>query len=105
MRSSYFWTSMMMLALVSSLPAQISNVLTLNPPEKVSGKRNDVVSAAFELVLRPGYHVNSNTPNDEYLIPLKFTWQDGGTQVVDVVFPKPQSEKYEFSEKPLSVYS
>jgi hypothetical protein len=96
---------MMMLVLVSSLPAQISNVLTLNPPEKVSGKRNDVVSAAFELVLRPGYHVNSNIPNDEYLIPLKFTWQDGSTQAVDTVFPKPQSEKYEFSEKPLSVYS
>jgi thiol:disulfide interchange protein DsbD len=96
---------MMMLALASSLPAQISNVLTLNPPEKVSGKRNDVVSATFELVLRPGFHVNSSTPNDEYLIPLKFTWQDGSTQAVDVVFPKPQSEKYEFSEKPLSVYS
>lgn len=96
---------MMMLALVSNLPAQISNVLTLNPPERVAGKRNEVASATFELVLRPGYHVNSNTPSDEYLIPLKFTWQDGGAQAVDVVFPKPKAEKYEFSDKPLSVFS
>ena len=93
------------MAVPSRLPAQISNVLTVNPPERIAGKRNEVVAATFELVLRPGYHVNSNTPSDEYLIPLKFTWQEGGAQSVDVIFPKPQMEKYEFSEKPLSVFS
>ncbi len=56
--------------------------------------------------MNAGYHVNSNTPTDEYLIPLKLTWKstgalDGG----QVTYPKPSMEKYEFSEKPLSVYT
>ena len=56
--------------------------------------------------MKEGYHVNSNKPNEEYLIPLKLTWTslgalEGGT----VTYPKPALEKYEFSEQPLSVYT
>lgn len=56
--------------------------------------------------VREGYHVNSNTPSEEYLIPLKLTWTstgalEGGT----VTYPKPLLEKFDFSEgKPISVY-
>ena len=39
------------------------------------------------------------------MIPLKLTWTPGALDPVEVVFPKPQSEKYEFSEKPLSVFT
>lgn len=55
--------------------------------------------------LRNGYHVNSNTPADEYLIPLRLTWNAAPLQVAEVVFPKPQLEKHAFSTKPLSVFS
>lgn len=55
--------------------------------------------------LRPGYHCNSNTPSDDYLIPLKLTWTPAPLAVDDVVYPKPQMEKYAFSDKPLSVYT
>ena len=55
--------------------------------------------------LRSGYHCNSNTPSDDYLIPLKLTWTPGTLEVGEVVYPKPQMEKYSFSEKPLSVYT
>ena len=56
--------------------------------------------------IREGYHVNSNTPSEEYLIPLKLTWAstgalEGGT----VSYPKPMLEKFDFSDgKPISVY-
>lgn len=94
-----------MLVLALALPAQISNVLSVDAP-KVTGKRSQTVTADITLQLRPGYHVNSNTPADPYLIPLKFTWTETpNLQPVDVVFPKPQLEKYEFSEKPLSVFT
>lgn len=94
-----------MLALALALPAQISNVLSVDAPT-VTGKRSQTVTADITLQLRPGYHVNSNTPADPYLIPLKFTWTETpNLQPIDVVFPKPRLEKYEFSEQPLSVFT
>ena len=57
-------------------------------------------------VVQPGYHVNSNTPSDEYLIPLKLTWKSlGALEGGQISYPKPSMEKYEFSEKPLSVFT
>ncbi|MEP7367017.1 MAG: protein-disulfide reductase DsbD domain-containing protein [Acidobacteriota bacterium] len=55
--------------------------------------------------LNTGYHVNSNKPADEYLIPLKLTWTADPLSVGSVSFPEPKMEKYSFSEKPLSVYT
>jgi len=40
-----------------------------------------------------------------YLIPLRLQWEPGALAAVEVVFPKPEMQKYEFSEKPLSVFS
>jgi Disulphide bond corrector protein DsbC len=72
----------------------------------VAGKRNAAVQVKIPLTVKEGYHVNSNKPSEEYLIPLKLTWTalgalEGGT----VTYPKPMLEKYEFSETPLSVYT
>ncbi|MEO8130941.1 MAG: protein-disulfide reductase DsbD domain-containing protein [Bryobacteraceae bacterium] len=91
--------------MLAPLTAQISTVLSVTPPEKIAGKRNETVTADFKLQLRGGYHVNSNTPNDEFLIPLRFTWTNGAAEAGEVIFPKPQQEKYEFSSKLVSVFS
>jgi thiol:disulfide interchange protein DsbD len=82
-----------------------TNVLNFAPPKKVTAKTGAVAEAPLTIQLRPGYHVNSNTPSDEYLIPLRLTWTAGPLETSDVVFPKPSLEKYAFSEKPLSVFS
>lgn len=55
--------------------------------------------------LKPGYHVNSNSPNDEFLIPLKLTWPKEPLDPEQVAYPKPQMEKFDFSEKPVSLFS
>jgi DsbC/DsbD-like thiol-disulfide interchange protein len=75
-------------------------------PQKAAGKRNAALQVKIPVVVKEDYHVNSNKPNEEYLIPLKLTWTsmgalEGGT----VTYPKPVLEKYEFSEQPLSVYT
>ena len=80
-------------------------VLTVAPVEKVRGKRNEVVSVKVSAELRSGFHVNSNKPADEYLIPLRLTWQAAPLQVEEVEYPKAESVKSDFSDKPLSVYS
>ena len=74
-------------------------------PAQVVAKRNATVDVKLPVTVLPGYHVNSNTPSDEYLIPLRLTWTPGALEAAGVVYPKPSLEKYEFSEKPLSVYT
>lgn len=54
--------------------------------------------------VKNGYHVNSTTPSDEYLIPLKLTFTDGTLTVADILYPKPKLQKFQFSPKPISVY-
>ncbi len=91
-----------------SLPliAQSSGYLTIGEPAKIAGKRGAAVQARIPIAVQPGYHVNSNTPSDEYLIPLKLTWKaPGALEGGQVTYPKPTMEKYQFSEKPLSVYT
>ena len=54
--------------------------------------------------VKPGFHVNSDKPEDEYLIPLRLTFT-GPLQVEEMVFPKPERLKSGFSAKPLVVYT
>jgi len=88
------------------LPAlpQSSGYLSLGQLPKVAGKRSAAVQVKIPCVVQPGYHVNSNKPSDEYLIPLKLTWKStGALEGGQIVYPKPTLEKYQFSETPLSV--
>ena len=55
---------------VLSIP-QIAGAVT---PPRTLGKRGGVMDARVTVQLRDGYHVNSNTPADDYLIPLRLTW-------------------------------
>ncbi len=85
--------------------AQSSGVLSVAPPERVAAKRGQTVTAKISADLRSGYHVNSNTPADEYLIPLKLSWTNSPLAVEQVIYPKPQLEKFDFSPQPVSIFS
>jgi len=86
--------------------AQGNQYLTAEAPQKLVAKRGSAVEAKIAVSVQPGFHVNSNTPSDAYLIPLTLKWvPDGALEPGEVVFPKPQMEKYEFSDKPLSVFT
>jgi hypothetical protein len=82
-----------------------TNVLPIVPLKKVEAKHGATLEVKIPVLLKPGYHVNSNTPSEAYLIPLRLTWEPGPLQAVEVVFPKPHMEKYEFSTNPLSVFT
>ena len=86
--------------------AQGSQILSAEAPHKLIAKRGASVDAKIAVSIQPGFHVNSNTPSESYLIPLKLTWTPGGAlEPGQVLFPKPHMEKYEFSDKPLSVFT
>ena len=53
----------------------------------------------------PGFHVNSDKPSEDYLIPLKVKWTStGALEVGELRFPKPASLNMAGEEKPLSVF-
>ena len=85
--------------------AQSSAILSVASSEKLIIKRGATAQAKVKLELQPGFHVNSNTPADAYLIPLKLTWAKDPLQAEQITYPKPQLEKYAFSVTPVSVFS
>src|SRR3954451_6610216 len=115
-RLSGFWTNAPLVVAVTAVTAassslaqstlnSLSNVVTVTPPEKVVAKRGTTETADFAISVKTGFHVNSNKPADEYLIPLKFTFPtDGPVQVDGVEYPKPSMEKLAFSPTPVSVF-
>ena len=80
--------------------------LRVGEPGKVAGKRNAMVQVRIPVMVDKGFHVNSNTPAEDYLIPLKLVFNPGGGLIGgDVVYPKPTLEKYDFGDQPLSVFT
>lgn len=63
------------------------------------------VSIPVKVAIRSGYHINSDTPAEDYLIPTKLTWDTPGFKVDSVEYPEAETVNYSFSEKPLSVFS
>ena len=55
--------------------------------------------------IRPAYHINSNAPADEYLIPTKLTWESSLLVWKKTDYPEAEIVNYSFSKKPLAVYS
>jgi hypothetical protein len=91
---------------VLPLAAQNSGHLNIAEPQRIAGKRGEAVETKIAATIDPGFHVNSNTPSDEYLIPLKLTWKStGALEAGAVTYPKPSMEKYAFLDKPLSVFT
>ena len=76
--------------------------LSVKTPVGVVVKKGATVDVKITATLNEGFHLNSHTPTEDYLFPLSLKWE-GPLQEVEVVYPKPQLEKYSFDEKPLSV--
>jgi hypothetical protein len=89
----------------SSLSFAQTNVLTVGKIPTVKAKLGSTVTVKVPLELRAGFHLNSNTPSDKYLVPLKLTWDKGLMAATDVIFPKPSMETFEFQKTPLSVFT
>ncbi len=102
-RSASYWISAL-LALALPLAAQPPQILVLHEPQKVVVPRQGEAQAVLKLSMRPGYHANSDKPSEDYLIPLRLTWDaKAPVEAVEILYPKAKLEKFEFTEKPISV--
>jgi hypothetical protein len=88
--------------LLTNLALAQTPALTLKPPVGVVVKKGATIDVKLSATLNEGFHLNSHTPTEDYLIPLTLKWE-GPLEEVDTVYPKPQMEKYSFDDKPLSV--
>jgi DsbC/DsbD-like thiol-disulfide interchange protein len=98
--------SLLSLALCLPLlwPQSGKDHLSVGQLQKVVGKRSDAVQTKIPVSIEPGFHVNSNTPSDDYLIPLKVAWGSlGALEGAQVSFPKPTTAKV--GDESLSVFT
>lgn len=91
------------LAAVPSVAQQCG--ATVTEPAKLRVARKGETEQRLKVSLPAGCHANSNTPSEAFLIPLKLTWNPGALEAAGTEYPKATMEKYEFSEKPISVVS
>lgn len=60
---------------------------------------------ALKITLKKDWHINSNTPNEDLLIPTKITLGTKGQFFIETtVYPAPKEYNFIFSDKPVSVY-
>jgi len=63
------------------------------------------VNVKVNVTVEQKWHINSNKPNDDFLIPSKLEiFSPDKIKLVKVGYPKGEELKFDFSEKPLSVY-
>jgi Disulphide bond corrector protein DsbC len=51
------------------------------------------VTQTLDVAVISGFHVNSDKPKDEFLIPLKLTWTGGPLETQGISYPKPEEIK------------
>ena len=62
------------------------------------------IKLAVKAEIDSTWHINSNKPYDEYLIPTKLTLENKDFSIENTLYPKAHDLKLSFSEKPLSVW-
>src|SRR3954454_15856712 len=78
-------------------------VVSVAPIQKFVAKRGSVALQNLDLTVDSGYHVNSDKPKDEFLIPLKLTWTSNELQPVRIIYPA--SELVKVGSDTLNVFT
>ncbi|HXR75900.1 MAG TPA: protein-disulfide reductase DsbD domain-containing protein [Bryobacteraceae bacterium] len=77
--------------------------MNIATPQTLSVKRGQTAQQKLQISLRSGFHVNSDKPRDEFLIPIKLTWTSGPLQTKQISYPKPEDVKV--GDDTLSVFT
>jgi DsbC/DsbD-like thiol-disulfide interchange protein len=78
-----------LLTLAQLSPAQ-QNKVAIEPSDPLTVRRGEAAKQVLKAVVLPGFHVNSDKPRDEFLIPLKLTWNAGPLEAKSISYPKPE---------------
>lgn len=67
-------------------------------------QKNSEVKVAIKLNIDEGWHINSNVPNEDYLIPTEVIIDSSKIEVMNIQYPKAKDIEFSFSDVPVSVY-
>lgn len=67
-------------------------------------KQGEQVTVELTLSVQSGWHINSNKPNDDFLIPSVISAKADGIKLINIKYPQAHELKLSFSEEPVSVY-
>ena len=67
-------------------------------------QKNSEVKVAVKLNIDEGWHINSNTPNEDYLIPTEVIIDSSKIEVMSIQYPEAKNIEFSFSDVPVSVY-
>ncbi len=74
----------------------------------VAGQDKAQQSATFKfavkVIIQDSWHINSNKPNEDFLIPSQLISKDPRFPFAKIVYPEAKNLNFEFSEQPVSVY-
>lgn len=68
----------------------------------VADRLSDGATGRIRIKLKPGWHINSTRPLQDFLIPTKVRLESAGTAQIE--FPNPVERKLGFHSEPLSLY-
>ena len=81
---------------------QAANVAVPAPVKLVAG---ETIEVPLTVRIRKDYHINSNKPAEDYLIPTRLTWEEQGVEVLGTDYPESELFVSKFSDEPMFVYS
>jgi thiol:disulfide interchange protein len=73
-------------------------------PASIHSVAGGKVAVVMRATITDGWHINSNKPNDEFLVPTVVTAKSQGITLTSVRYPGAQEIQLSFAEKPVSVY-
>ena len=78
---------------------------TIQPSPGVSIQESGTLRVPVTVRIRRGYHINSDQPQEDHLIPTRLMWNDMPFSVDSIEYPSAEEVQYPFSSKPMSVFS
>ena len=78
------------LAIVRAQAPPTKQRLTVETPSALTLKAGTSAEQSLTVTVQPGYHVNSDRPRGEFLIPFKLTWSGEAVKAGEVTYPQSQ---------------
>lgn len=105
----FCWLMLAVLGLVWNQPLKAGEVkadrLSVSAPDTVSLGIGNTDSFSVVVDLDSGWHVNTNNPHQDYLIPTRLTLDAQPLSVRSVNYPPGETYSFSFSKEKLDVYS
>ncbi len=79
--------------------------LRISTPDTVWFNGRDTTALSVKLKLESGWHINTDDPVKDYLIPTELTLSESPPDVLDVQYPDGKYYSFAFSTEEILVYS